>query len=89
MGLDANCAQIKSWSSEALLADHSALLSVILHLLPGVMTGAVSVALLPAVVAGGYPPHVALVLSIPLAMIPVQLGILLYLGSTGILSRPP
>ena len=80
MGLDANCAQIKSWSSEALLADHSALLSVILHLLPGVMTGAVSVALLPAVVAGGYPPHVALVLSIPLAMIPVQLGILLYLG---------
>jgi hypothetical protein len=33
VGLDANCAQIKSWSSEALLADHSALLSVILHLL--------------------------------------------------------
>ena len=78
-----NYAQVKhstSWSSEALLADHSALLSIFLHLLPGVVTGAVAVALLPAVVAAGYPPHVALVLSIPLAMIPVQLGLLLYLG---------
>jgi hypothetical protein len=83
MGLDVNYAQVKhstSWSSEALLADHSALLSIFLHLLPGAVTGAVAVALLPAVVAAGYPPHVALVLSIPLAMIPVQLGLLLFLG---------
>ena len=63
-----------------LLADHSALLSIILHLLPGLVTGAVAVALLPAVVAARYPAHVALVLSIPLAMIPMQLSLLLYLG---------
>ncbi len=85
MGPDADYAQVKhttSWSSAALLGDHRVLLSIVLHLLPGVVTGAVSVALLPAVVAAGYPPHVALVLSVALAMIPVQLGILLYLGYT-------
>lgn len=83
MGLDADYAQVKhpsSGSLAALLGDHSALLSIILHLLPGVVTGTLSIALLPAVVAAGYPPHIALVLSIALAMIPVQLGILLFLG---------
>jgi uncharacterized protein len=64
----------------ALLREHSALLSIILHLLPGVLTGAVYFALRSPVVLAGYPPHVALVLAIPLAMIPVALGLLVYLG---------
>ena len=55
-------------------------LSIFLHLLPGALTGVVYYALRPPVVAAGYPPHVALVLAIALAMIPVELGLLLYLG---------
>jgi uncharacterized protein len=51
-----------------------------LHLMPSVLTAAVFVALGPLVVAAGYPPHLALILAIPLAMIPVALGLLLYLG---------
>jgi len=66
--------------SSALIQEHSALLSLILHLLPGVLAGAVYFALRSPVVLAGYPPHVALVLAIPLAMIPVALGLLVYLG---------
>ena len=83
MALITDHAQVKystTWGSAALLGDHEAFLSIILHLLPGVVTGVVSFALRPIVVAAGYPPHLALVLAIPLAMIPLQLGLLLLLG---------
>jgi membrane protease YdiL (CAAX protease family) len=76
-------AQVKqstAWGSSALVGEHGVLLSTFLHLLPGILTGAVYLALRPWVVAAGYPPHIALVLAIPLAMIPAQLGLLLYLG---------
>ena len=66
--------------SSALLREHSALLSLFLHLLPGILTGAVYFALRSPVVLAGYPPHVALVLAIPLAVIPAALGLLIYLG---------
>jgi uncharacterized protein len=66
--------------SSALLREHSALLSIVLHLLPGVLTGAVYIALRSPVVLAGYPPHLALVLAIPLTTIPVMLGLLVYLG---------
>jgi membrane protease YdiL (CAAX protease family) len=83
MVLDAKQAQANpatAWGTSALLGEHSALLSIVLHLLPGVLTGTIFFSLQPMVVAAGYPPHVALVLAIPLAMIPVALGLLLYLG---------
>ena len=66
--------------SSPLIREHSALLSIILHLLPGVLTGAVYIALRSPVVLAGYPPHVALVLAIPLTTFPVMLGLLVYLG---------
>jgi uncharacterized protein len=62
------------------LGEHDAFTSVCLHLLPGVLTGAVFFALRPLVVAAGYPPRLALVLAIPLALLPVILGLLLYVG---------
>jgi CAAX protease family protein len=60
--------------------EHHAFTSVCLHLLPGVVTGAVFFALRPVIVTAGYPPHLALVLAVPLALLPVTLGLLLYLG---------
>lgn len=71
---------IRVFDASTLLKEHDALLSIVLHLLPGFLTGALFFALQPLVVAAGYPPHLALVFAIPLAMIPVELGILLYLG---------
>jgi membrane protease YdiL (CAAX protease family) len=66
--------------ASGLLGEHGALLSVGLHVLPGVLTGAVFFALRPLIVSAGYPPHLALVLAVPLALLPVTLGSLLYLG---------
>jgi CAAX protease family protein len=59
---------------------HGAPLSIVLHVLPGVLTGAVFFTLQPLVVAAGYPARLALVLAMPLALLPVTLGILLYSG---------
>lgn len=66
--------------SSPLIQEHSALLSIILHLMPGILAGAVYFALRPMIILAGYPPHLALVLAIPLTCIPVQMGILLFLG---------
>lgn len=65
---------------EPLLGEHGASLSIGLHLLPGAVTGAVFFALRPLVVAAGYPPRLALVLAVPLALAPLTFCLLLYLG---------
>ncbi len=56
------------------------MLSLVLHLLPGVLTGAVYLLLRQPVIALGYPSLVALNLAIPIALMPSTLGMLLYLG---------
>lgn len=60
---------------------HSLLLSVVLHLVPGVL---ILVAYLliaaPLVQALGFPPYLAWVIAMCLALAPVELGLLLYLG---------
>lgn len=83
MYVDAKQAQVKrsiALNSSTMLGEHRALLSIILHLLPGIVTGAAYFILRPLVAAAGYPPHMALVLAIPFLMIPMELGLLLYLG---------
>ncbi len=60
---------------------HSLLLSVGLHLIPGVL---ILVAYLliatPLVQALGYPPYLGWVVAMCLALVPAELGLLLYLG---------
>src|SRR6266545_3937568 len=60
---------------------HSLLLSVALHLIPGVL---ILVAYLliatPLVEALGYPPYLGWVVAMCIALAPVELGLLLYLG---------
>lgn len=60
---------------------HSLLLSVALHLIPGVL---ILIAYLliasPLVQAIGYPPYLAWVIAMCVALAPVELGLLLYLG---------
>lgn len=59
---------------------HSLLQSVLLHLLPAIPITLVYVAIAPFFVGQGFPPAFALCLAIPVALIPVQLGYLLFLG---------
>lgn len=54
--------------------------SVLLHLLPGAIISLFYFLAAPAIMATGYPPVAALNLSILLVLIPVELGILVYLG---------
>lgn len=58
------------------LNEHSARKSVILHLLPGILTGAVYYALVPAVIKHGYPSVMALSLAGILVLVPFELGYL-------------
>jgi uncharacterized protein len=61
--------------------DHPVLLSLVLHLLPGVLILATYLLIAaPLVEALGYPPYLALVVAMIFALVPVQLGLLLYLG---------
>lgn len=60
---------------------HSLMLSVVLHLIPGVVILAVYLLIgTPLVQALGYPPYLALVIAMCLALAPLELGLLLYLG---------
>lgn len=54
--------------------------SIILHLFPGIVIGVVFFATVGLVQAWGFPSYMALLLAIPLALVPAQLGYLLYLG---------
>lgn len=60
---------------------HSLLLSFVLHIIPGVL---ILLAYLligaPLVQALGYPPYLAWVIAMCLALVPAELGLLLYLG---------
>lgn len=66
--------------STSTIRKHSLPLSILLHLLPGILTGAVYYALVPVVTRWGYPTIMALVGSSLLTLIPFELGLLLYLG---------
>lgn len=60
---------------------HSLLLSVVLHLIPGVLILAAYLLIgAPLVQALGYPPYLAWVIAMCLALAPAELGLLLYLG---------
>ena len=72
--------QSRRSTDRALLSEHGPVLSVVLHLLPGVLTGAVYLLLRQPVSAAGYPSLVALYLSIPLGLAPIGLGLIVYLG---------
>ena len=54
--------------------------SVVLHILPGALISLVYFLAGPSIIRAGYPRVVALLLGIPLVLIPFQLGLLLYLG---------
>jgi uncharacterized protein len=53
---------------------HSMLRSVLLHLAPGLLSLAFYIAVAPAVVAWGFPPLFASILTIPLIIVPFMLG---------------
>lgn len=60
---------------------HSPLLSVVLHLVPGVVILVTYLIIgTPLVQALGYPPYLALVIAMCLALVPAELGLLLHLG---------
>jgi uncharacterized protein len=59
---------------------HSKLQSISLHLLPGILTGAVVFSIRGAIQAAGYPTPMSLIVAIPLILIPVELGILYFHG---------
>ena len=62
------------------LRAHNPVLSIALHLLPGLLTLAVYLLLRQPVQRAGYPSLVALNLAILLALVPYVLGVLAYLG---------
>lgn len=62
------------------LAMHSPLTSVLLHLLPGVAIAAVYFSLVPVMGAIGFPSIAALMVAVVVALVPTQLGYLLYQG---------
>lgn len=57
---------------------HSPAKSLVLHLLPGILTGAVYFAIAPIVRRGGYPSVMALILAGIVVIIPFELGFLFY-----------
>jgi uncharacterized protein len=60
---------------------HSLLLSIALHLIPGVLILAAYLMIAaPFVEAIGYPPYLGWVVAMCIALAPVELGLLLYLG---------
>ena len=60
---------------------HTIFLSVALHLVPGVLIVAAYVLLgVPVAEALGYPPVFGFLVVVPCVLVPVELGLLLYLG---------
>src|SRR5215207_6342300 len=54
--------------------------SIVLHLLPGILIGAIFFASAPVVHQLGFPPFIALCLADMVVVFPLVLGYLLYLG---------
>ena len=59
---------------------HTLFLSLVYHLLPGILIGGIYYLLVPTVLSVGYPSVMALILTAILVLIPVELGILLWEG---------
>lgn len=59
---------------------HSALVSIGLHIIPGILLTAVFIILKPLVERMGYPPLLAFIMAVLLVDIPFQLGIMYYQG---------
>ena len=59
---------------------HSLFHSLVLHLLPGILIGCAYFVLRPFFLNMGYPSVMALMCTIPLILIPIELGYLLYEG---------
>ena len=62
------------------IENHSLTLSIILHLLPGILVGCFYLLARQPVANLGYPSIVALILAFAFILIPVELGYLLYQG---------
>ena len=62
------------------LRTHSLIESLIYHLLPGVLIGAIYYLITPTIQAAGYPSVMALTLTAIIVLIPVELGVLLWQG---------
>lgn len=60
---------------------HSISQSITLHLLPGILSGAVYFVLRAPLQAAGYPSLMALLAAILIVLIPFELGVLLFLGN--------
>jgi membrane protease YdiL (CAAX protease family) len=63
---------------ENILERHTLLKSIILHLLPGLLTGSFYFAIVPFVIRQGFPSVMALTLAGIFVLIPFELGFLLY-----------
>jgi membrane protease YdiL (CAAX protease family) len=73
--------QVEHLVKRLLEDQHPLLLSVVLHLIPGVLILAAYLLIgAPLVQALGYPPYLAWVIAMCLALVPAELGLLLYLG---------
>lgn len=59
---------------------HSLVESIIYHLVPGLLIGAVYYLIVPAIQSAGYPSVMALILTAMFVLVPVELGILFYQG---------
>ena len=68
----------KSIVKEPHIRQHSLLQSVILHLLPGVLTTILFVIAAPIFISFGYPSNLAFLLAVIFILIPFELGFLFY-----------
>lgn len=62
------------------IEEHSTLRSILLHLLPGILTGCAYILLLKPVQALGYPSMLALTIAAAVIAVPAELGYLLFQG---------
>lgn len=57
---------------------HTPVESVLLHLIPGILTGACYFLMRPVVMRHGFPPVFALMVAVAVVIVPVEIGILVY-----------
>lgn len=67
-------------TSESNIEQHSIIKSIILHLLPGILILICFIIFAPIFERNGIPTMLALLLAIPIVLIPFELGFLLYQG---------
>jgi membrane protease YdiL (CAAX protease family) len=61
-----------------LVEQHSPFQSILLHLVPGLLTGIVYYIFIPILHRGGYPSFMAFMVALILVVLPVEMGYLLY-----------